>query len=385
MIDSFPQTRVLYIQKQTQHDSPKLLIMNHAHEHNEKRELDHESPSKPKRPTVSELDEDLEVIDEHKFDGGKKRKRAENNDSNIQDLKKPRIEHQQDKDDLEDIAEYNDDVIFEWEDDDGKDNTNLKIDDVHDRPNKNKKNLNYKHLYAECFKSNKKLRVKIKKILESNNRRYKDEKSKLQQDLQNQKSHYKEKIVKLKRFHETQMTDLDALKEGQCNDKLDEVERKYNDKLVDMQAKHKNDLEFMEAECKDKVKKLSDHIKSIQEDDASLNTLTDAIFNCTTMEEIFEIQKLVKNHQIDFVIEKHLKTLQNLFLSLSFGILPVCQAQRKKVTDKQRKLVERIQSSSGHYAKRIIKSNREDITNLFEIIDDSLKLARNSFNRFGIE
>ena len=53
---------------------------------------------------------------------GGKRKRAENNDSNIQDLKKPRIEHQQDKDDLEDIAEYNDDVIFEWEDDDGKDN-----------------------------------------------------------------------------------------------------------------------------------------------------------------------------------------------------------------------------------------------------------------------
>ena len=98
------------------------------------------------------------------------------------------------------------------------------------------------------------------------------------------------------------------------------------------------------------------------------------------MEEIFELQNLIKNHQIDILFQRHLKTLQNILLSLSFCILPICQPQREKVTDKQRNLVEKIQSSSGNTAKRLIKSNREDVTNLFSIINDSLKLARNSYN-----
>ena len=101
------------------------------------------------------------------------------------------------------------------------------------------------------------------------------------------------------------------------------------------------------------------------------------------MEEIFEIQKLVRNHQLDLLIQRHLKTLQKLFLSLSYGVLPICQPQRDQVTDSQRQLVERIQSASRNTAKRIIKENRNEVVNLFTIINDSLKLARDSFNRFG--
>ena len=101
------------------------------------------------------------------------------------------------------------------------------------------------------------------------------------------------------------------------------------------------------------------------------------------MEEIFEIQKLIKNNQIDVIIQRHLNTLQDLFLSLSHGVLPICQPQRSRVTSNQRKLVEKIQSSSGSVAKRVIKENKDSITNLFMIIDDSLKLARNSYNKYG--
>ena len=101
------------------------------------------------------------------------------------------------------------------------------------------------------------------------------------------------------------------------------------------------------------------------------------------MEEIFEIQRLVKNHQIDLVVQRHLKTLQNIFLSLSFGILPICQPQRGKITDEQRKLIDKIQSVSQNRVKGVLKEKRHEFTQLFAIIEDSLKLARNSYNKYG--
>ena len=57
--------------------------------------------------------------------------------------------------------------------------------------------------------------------------------------------------------------------------------------------------------------------------------------------------------------------------------------QRQMVTPKQRKLVEKIQSSSSTTAKRYLKEGREEVINLFTIINDSLKLIRNTFNRYG--
>ena len=86
-----------------------------------------------------------------------------------------------------------------------------------------------------------------------------------------------------------------------------------------MQTNPKKEIDGLESECEDKIKKLTDHIKSLQDDDSTLNSLIDAIFNCMTMEEIFEIQNLIKNHQLDNVVQRHLKTLQNLLLGLSYG------------------------------------------------------------------
>ena len=94
---------------------------------------------------------------------------------------------------------------------------------------------------------------------------------------------------------------------------------------------------------------------------------------------------MIKNHQIDVVVQRHLKTLQNIFLSLSFGILPICQPQREKITERQRKLVDNIQSVSSSRAKGLLKENRQDLVNLFVIIEDSLKLARNSYNKYGTD
>ena len=176
------------------------------------------------------------------------------------------------------------------------------------------------------------------------------------------------------------MLDLEELLDGKRDDEIQEINKRH-EKIVDAQRK---EMEDYEKECERKLKLLNDQIKAMEKDDEDLSSLSKAIFNCTTMEEIFEIQKLVNNHQLDEVVKNHLPTLQNLFLSLSYGILPICQPQRDQVTDDQRQLVEKIQTASPQTVKRILKEKRADIINLFTIIKKSIKLARDTYNQYGI-
>ena len=387
---NFPTNASLYIHKQTQHSPPKLLIMNHDHNVSGKKDSNND-----------QLDNDLEVVDEYKFDKKKKRKKIQDNSRppnkkrrNDEDFKI--IDEYNDGDDINDdfqiIDEYTDDgqddknikiideyiddgqddnnfnIIDEYNDDDQDDN-DLKIVDRYDYPDRRKNNVKYKRLYEDCLKSSRKLRERIKKILYSNTR-YKKERIDAEKVLKHQKLNF-----------DQQIGDLNE----KCKEKINNVKRECDEILNQLKTKHKNEYEKLEDDCEDKIKRLTHHIKSLEDDDASFNSLTDAIFNCTSMQEIFEIQRLVKNHQIDLVVQRHLKTLQNLFLSLSFGILPICQPQREKVTDKQRKLVEKIQSVSQARAKGLLKEHRLDFTNLFSIIEDSLKLARNSYNKYGTD
>ena len=124
------------------------------------------------------------------------------------------------------------------------------------------------------------------------------------------------------------------------------------------------------------------HKKWEDNEEESIAPLAQAIFNCTTIGEIFEIENLIKSQRINELQDRHYKTLKNMFLSLNYGILPICQPQRNTITDSQRKLVEKIQGSSKSTAKKVCLKNREEIANLFSIIEDSLVLARNSFNRY---
>ena len=166
-------------------------------------------------------------------------------------------------------------------------------------------------------------------------------------------------------------------------DKVHKVEVDgITEKFEDEMKKKDKEFETMEKDFTRKIDMLHKHIQSEQEDEDYITPLAHAIFNCTTIEEIFEIKKLIETYRINELEDKNYKTLQNMFLSLSYGVLPICQPQRDTITDFQRELVGKIQNSSFLSAKEVLKENREEIANLFSIIEDSLNLARNSFNRY---
>lgn len=216
-------------------------------------------------------------------------------------------------------------------------------------------------------------------------------------DLEDRK--IKKYITKFEREYEEELQDQKQIYKKQLTRREDEIEKfkkqckeyiaSKEKEILDLQKKNKKELEEQkdmieetEKHYKDQVKLLSEKIKSLEAEDASFKSLSDVIFNCITIEEIFKIRKLVRNREFEELIEKHLGTLQKLFLSLSYGVIPICQPQRDVISDSQKKLIEKIETSTPSKAKSIIMQNRSDIVNIFEIIDQSLELATTSYDKF---
>jgi len=175
----------------------------------------------------------------------------------------------------------------------------------------------------------------------------------------------------------------------ECGRDIIKIKKKFKKREQDLkkdlfaQKRHYDEnIKEMESFHQDNVTLLKGKIKSLKEDDISFRPLSEAIFNCITIEEIYKIKSLLKQHKIEELIENHLDTLQKLFLSLSHGVIPLCQPQRDVISDFQRSLIEKIETSTPVEAKELILQNIMEIINLFSIIDQSLQLATNSYKKF---
>ena len=381
----------LYMHKQNSHRTPSVLLVKHNKHHthstpsgfkrkHEESDDDDGGPRRNKRKRIAddEHDSGLQIIDEVNDDS--------ENDSGLVVVDEVDGDSEDDEglevvDEVDDASEDDEglEVVDEIDDDDGDDpgadkGSRPKINVSPHKPN-------YKVLYQNCIKKYRRLMLTCeKKLNDLNNKR----KRELRQKLAELHMKHNQNMAALKRTYERRMDDLEQLKDITCDDKITAIENKHQSEIDKLNAERATKIADLEADCEAKLKVLNIHIKELEDDDhEEFSSLSKAIFNCTTMEEIFEIQRLIKNHQIDVVVQKHLKTLQNLFLSLSYGIVPICDAQRKRITYSQRDLVERIQNSSTTTAKREIRAGRGEIINLFTIINDSLKLVRNTFNRYA--
>ena len=194
---------------------------------------------------------------------------------------------------------------------------------------------------------------------------------------------HQREVIKLKKLYEGKISDLEDLLRKQSDEKYQNMVQQHEKLISDIKISHEKKIFDNEKECQRKLELLSDQIKAVQTNDEDLSSLSKAIFNWDSMEEILKIQRLVSDHQLDSVIQNYLPGLQNLFLGLSHGIIPLCQPQREQVTDDQRRVVEKIQSASTRTAKKIARENRAEIINLFSLVKYSIKFARDSFNQYA--
>ena len=389
---TFSTNTALYKHKHKVHNKSALVLVNHSHN---KMNTSSKSRVRPRsndsnvprskrlkdnsKPADPQYDDELEIVDKY-IDPGEKPVDSESR-------KDPLKYNSEDDSDLEIIDEFKDNdedddqlTVVDSYDDDEQSNDNLSVVDVYDDNDQTKKRIDYKSKYYQCLKAHKNQRAKFLKKIANIINKHKNSVNRIKKNLRHE---CEVKIDNIKTFHRKQMSDLEDLLQNQFNEKLQNMKTEHQKLGNEMVLTHKKEINENEEQCQKKLNLLNDQIKALQKDDEDLSSLSKAIFNCTTMEEIFEIQKLVKNHQLDTLVQNYLPTLQNLFLSLSYGIIPICQPQREKITDNQRSVVEQLQSASKQTAKQLLRDKKNEITNLFTIIKDSIKLARNAYNQYG--
>ena len=202
------------------------------------------------------------------------------------------------------------------------------------------------------------------------------------------KEYYEKCVAELKAREETFKQQILKIRK-ECGQDIIKIKKKFKKKEQSLKKELSSQKNFYEEKTKemedfyDKTTvMLKEKINSMEEDKASFKPLSDAIFNCITIEEIFKIKTLLKQHKIEQVIEKHLDTLQKLFLSLSYGVIPICQPQRDIISDFQKNLIEKIETSPPDQVEKLVSNNRMEIIKIFSIIEQSIQLATDSYKKF---
>ena len=155
-----------------------------------------------------------------------------------------------------------------------------------------------------------------------------------------------------------------------------EIRRKYNDSLKEMEKQ-------LEKEKSMHAWEISESASDDDNDKEILTTLIKAINNSATMNQVYEIQRLMEEGQINDILKKHFITFKKVLQSLTYGIIPLCQSQRDQVTNSQRNLVQKLQFATKPTAVKLLKGRHSEIIKLFLIVKDSIQLFRNSYNKYG--
>lgn len=380
----------LYRHKHTDHKTPTIVLVNHrGHESSIIKPSDKDVvtplPSrkrkiegydvKPKKKLTSDRDVivDSDHLSDDSDDGSNtpqpkikilgKRKRIVGGNETYEMRKKKKIGKPQFYDQSSDLIIDSDHLSDDSDDDSNTRQPKIKIL----RKRKNKPRLDKE--YSRPYPNNLSLRYQnYKKLYE-----------KCLDDYQNLKKHYdqlEQRFIKVSNDY----TDL----ESRCNDKCKSLKLDSDQKLLDLTNTHKKELNDMQLECEQRIEVLNNLVNDLKENEnENFHALSKAIFNCSSIEEISMVQKLLETGQYKEVIDKHLRTIQNLFLGLSMNVIPICNPIRTAITDKHRKLIEKVQEATSSSARKELKENTQTFVNLFTIISDSLDLLRRTYSKYG--
>ena len=361
----------LYMHQQKVHHPPKVVIVNKHHDVNDGSSGDDNFPSYPRKRHFIDDDEVAGPSKEEEIDFKKKFK--SDDDNTVIDI------HSDDSDmslNLPDVP-----------------STDLtpKLNIPKDKMKKRIKiSESWKKKYERCRRQFIRQNEKYTKLREAYNKItniYSIGAKKFNDEIAQMITQCATEMDKLKTDNAKKISDSEKANEDMKSEYttfINNIQRDNESNIKNLKDECDRRINDMEQEHNKRIKELNDYINEMREEDNEhFNSLSKAIFNCISMEEIFEIRRLIQDHKYNEVLRNHVGTIQKIFMGLSQGIIPICNAQRTGISDKQRELIDAVQGSSSSTAKNLLKDKRSEVTNLFSIINDSLKLIRNTYNQYG--
>ena len=112
--------------------------------------------------------------------------------------------------------------------------------------------------------------------------------------------------------------------------------------------------------------------------------MTKKIYNCIFIQEISQLRNLFRRNKWDEIIKsKNIAVILRLIVGVDNDVIPICNPQTSNIISEQRELIHTLKTSSPSDALNIVRSNRSSIEFLFKILDQSLRMMVNLFNKYG--
>ena len=111
--------------------------------------------------------------------------------------------------------------------------------------------------------------------------------------------------------------------------------------------------------------------------------MTRKIYNCISIQEISHLRNLFRKNKWDEIIKpNNIAVILHLITGVDNDAVSICNPQTSKITSRQRHLIHSLKSSSSD-ALNIIQNNQSSIESLFKILDQSLRMMVNLFNKYS--
>ena len=112
--------------------------------------------------------------------------------------------------------------------------------------------------------------------------------------------------------------------------------------------------------------------------------MTKKIYNCISIQEISQLRNLFRRNKWDEIIKpKNIAVILRLIVGVDNDAIPICNPQTSNITSEQRELIHTLKTSSLSDALNIIRNNQSSIEPLFKILDQSLRMMVNLYNKYG--
>ena len=191
------------------------------------------------------------------------------------------------------------------------------------------------------------------------------------QECNDMVTYYKQKVQQLRNENNALELEISSLLPANQSEKM---------QLQDEINKLRKDKQYLTIQ----LNTTSKNNKDLSRGYFPYTEVTKKIYNCISIQEISQLRNLFKRNKWDEIIKpKNIAVILRLIVGVDNDAIPICNPQTSNITSEQRELIHTLKTSSPSDASNIIRNNQSSIESLFKILDQSLRMMVNLFNKYG--
>ena len=191
------------------------------------------------------------------------------------------------------------------------------------------------------------------------------------QECNDMVTHYKQKVQQLRNENNALEVEISSLLPANQSEKM-QLQDEINNLIKDKQ--------YLAAQLNTITKNNND----LSQGYFPYTEVTKKISNCISIQEISQLRNLFRRNKWDEIIKpKNIAVILRLIVGVHNDAISICNPQTSNITSEQRELIHTLKTSSPGDALNIIRNSQSSIKSLFKILDQSLRMMVNLFNKYG--